>query len=91
MLLVKLKLDLTVVNYCVAAPTKCFRMGTSHASIYYLFIFQIEEKRHKKEQEKRSRVDKDRVMDMLFAAFEKHQYYNVKDLVGITKQPIVSK
>lgn len=51
-------------------------------------ISNMEEKRHKKEQEKRSRVDKDRVMDMLFAAFEKHQYYNVKDLVGITKQPI---
>lgn len=29
-------------------------------------------------------------MDMLFSAFEKHQYYNVKDLVRITKQPIVS-
>ena len=28
-------------------------------------------------------------MDMLFAAFEKHQYYNIKDLVKITRQPIV--
>jgi hypothetical protein len=28
---------------------------------------------------------------MLFAAFEKHQYYNVKDLVRITNQPIVRK
>lgn len=26
---------------------------------------------------------------MLFAAFEKHQYYNIKDLVKITQQPIV--
>lgn len=25
---------------------------------------------------------------MLFAAFEKHQYYNIKDLVKITRQPI---
>jgi len=25
---------------------------------------------------------------MLFAAFEKHQYYNIKDLVKITKQPV---
>ena len=25
---------------------------------------------------------------MLFHAFEKHQYYNIKDLVKITKQPI---
>jgi len=30
------------------------------------------------------------VQDLLFAAFEKHQYYNVKDLVRITNQPIVS-
>lgn len=29
-------------------------------------------------------------MDMLFAAFEKHQYYNIKDLVKITNQPVVS-
>lgn len=27
---------------------------------------------------------------MLFSAFEKHQYYNIKDLVDITKQPVVS-
>jgi transcription initiation factor TFIIF subunit beta len=27
-------------------------------------------------------------MDMLFNAFEKHQYYNIKDLVTITNQPI---
>lgn len=26
---------------------------------------------------------------MLFAAFEKHQYYNIKDLEKITRQPIV--
>lgn len=26
---------------------------------------------------------------MLFSAFEKHQYYNIKDLVDITKQPVV--
>lgn len=27
---------------------------------------------------------------MLFKAFDKHQYYNIKDLVNITKQPVVS-
>lgn len=27
-------------------------------------------------------------MDMLFNAFEKHQYYNIRDLVTITNQPI---
>lgn len=35
------------------------------------------------------RDDKDAVLDMLFAAFEKHQYYNIRDLVKITRQPIV--
>ncbi|XP_077866451.1 general transcription factor IIF subunit 2-like [Saccoglossus kowalevskii] len=25
---------------------------------------------------------------MLFSAFERHQYYNIKDLVRITEQPI---
>ena len=41
----------------------------------------------KKEEGKKSRADKDRVMDMLFALFEKHQYYNIKDLVHETRQP----
>lgn len=36
------------------------------------------------------RDDKDAVLDMLFAAFEKHQYYNIRDLVKITRQPIVT-
>lgn len=41
-----------------------------------------------KSEGKKSRADKDQVLDMLFNAFEKHQYYNIKDLVNITKQPI---
>lgn len=51
-------------------------------------VSSLEDRRRVKDGGKRSRLDKDKVMDMLFAAFEKHQYYNVKDLVGITKQPI---
>lgn len=43
----------------------------------------------KKTEGKKSRDDKDKVMDVLFAAFEKHQYYNIKDLVRITQQPVV--
>lgn len=43
----------------------------------------------KKEDGKRARADKQYVLDMLFSAFEKHQYYNLKDLVDITKQPVV--
>ncbi|EEB10947.1 conserved hypothetical protein [Pediculus humanus corporis] len=37
----------------------------------------------------RARDDKEAVLNMLFAAFEKHQYYNIRDLVKITNQPIV--
>lgn len=36
------------------------------------------------------RDDKEVVQNALFAAFEKHQYYNIKDLERITKQPVVS-
>ncbi|XP_013401289.1 general transcription factor IIF subunit 2 [Lingula anatina] len=41
----------------------------------------------KKDEGKKSRKDKEQVMDMLFSAFEKHQYYNVRDLVNLTRQP----
>lgn len=36
------------------------------------------------------RAERQMVLDMLFSAFEKHQYYNIKELVDITKQPVVS-
>ena len=49
----------------------------------------MEERKSKKTEAKRTRAEKDKVMDILFSAFEKHQFYNVKDLVGITKQPVV--
>ncbi|XP_061389490.1 general transcription factor IIF subunit 2 [Musca vetustissima] len=48
----------------------------------------IEYRERKKAEGKKARDDKNAVMDMLFLAFEKHQYYNIKDLVKITKQPI---
>ena len=41
-----------------------------------------------KAEGKKSRDDKDRVHEMLFALFEKHQYYNIKDLVRETRQPV---
>ena len=50
------------------------------------FHFQYEEK--KKAEGKKSRDDKDKVQDILFALFEKHQYYNIKDLVRETNQPV---
>ncbi|XP_063737475.1 general transcription factor IIF subunit 2 isoform X1 [Eleginops maclovinus] len=51
--------------------------------------YNLEYDRKKKEEGKRARVDKQQVLDMLFSAFEKHQYYNIKDLVDITKQPVI--
>ncbi|KAM4699928.1 general transcription factor IIF subunit 2 [Discoglossus pictus] len=50
--------------------------------------YNIEYEKKKKEDGKRARADKQQVLDMLFSAFEKHQYYNIKDLVDITKQPV---
>ncbi|KAE8297456.1 General transcription factor IIF subunit 2 [Larimichthys crocea] len=50
--------------------------------------YNLEYERKKKEEGKRARADKQQVLDMLFSAFEKHQYYNIKDLVDITKQPV---
>lgn len=44
----------------------------------------------KKSEGKKARDDKDSVADKLFSAFEKHQYYALKDLAKITNQPIVS-
>ncbi|KAK8745450.1 hypothetical protein OTU49_000191 [Cherax quadricarinatus] len=48
----------------------------------------IDSELKKKAEGKKARDDKDKVMEMLYAAFEKHQYYNIKDLQKITKQPI---
>jgi transcription initiation factor TFIIF subunit beta len=48
----------------------------------------LEYEKKKKIDGKKSRTDKTAVMDMLFNAFEKHQFYNIKDLVNITNQPI---
>ncbi|KAK5645951.1 hypothetical protein RI129_004415 [Pyrocoelia pectoralis] len=49
----------------------------------------IEYTERKKAEGKKARDNKEAVLEMLFAAFEKHQYYNIKDLVKITKQPII--
>ncbi|RWS24700.1 transcription initiation factor IIF: small subunit-like protein [Leptotrombidium deliense] len=66
------KLDKAVVNYKPIAAHKA----------------DIEFEQKRKSEGKKSREDKDKVMDTLFAAFEKHQYYNIKDLERITRQPI---
>jgi len=56
--------------------------------VLHFSTFQIEYRERKKAEGKKARDDKNAVMDMLFHAFEKHQYYNIKDLVKITNQPI---
>jgi len=48
----------------------------------------IEFEQQKKSEGKKSRENREKVLEMLFGAFEKHQYYNIKDLVRITNQPI---
>ena len=47
----------------------------------------IEYEEKKKAKGKKTREDKAKVYDMLFAEFEKHQYYHFNDLVRITNQP----
>ncbi|KXJ24910.1 general transcription factor IIF subunit 2 [Exaiptasia diaphana] len=49
----------------------------------------IEYEKKKKEEGKRARSDEEEVKAKLFHAFGQHQYYNLKDLVHITNQPIV--
>ncbi|KAL5476220.1 hypothetical protein EMCRGX_G026136 [Ephydatia muelleri] len=46
-----------------------------------------EHKQKQKELGKRAREDRETVLDLLFTAFQQHQYYNFKDLVVKTKQP----
>ncbi|KAM6970559.1 general transcription factor IIF subunit 2b [Aplochiton taeniatus] len=48
----------------------------------------MEYEKKKKCEGRMVRAEKQVVTDMLFAAFEQHQYYNIKDLVDITKQPV---
>lgn len=59
------------------------------SSVFILFLLQRESKKKKKEEGRRTRADKQQVLDMLFSAFERHQFYNIKDLVDLTKQPVV--
>jgi len=48
-----------------------------------------EPERKRKEEGKRVRAAKEDVLELLFGAFERHQYYSLKDLVHLTQQPVV--
>lgn len=73
-------------------PIVCFNIRNHKSSLYFTIFFylQKEHELRKKNEGKNIRKEKNEVTDMLFSAFEQHQYYNVKDLIRITKQPIVS-
>jgi len=60
---------------------KAFKPIANHAS-------NIAHERTKKLEGKKMRDDKDKVQEILFALFEKHQYYNIKDLAKETNQPM---
>jgi len=48
----------------------------------------IEFENQQKSGAKKERADRNKVQEMLFSAFEKHQYYSLKDLARKTQQPI---
>uniref|UniRef100_A0A8C7SP98 General transcription factor IIF subunit 2 n=1 Tax=Oncorhynchus mykiss TaxID=8022 RepID=A0A8C7SP98_ONCMY len=51
----------------------------------------VEYEKRKKAEGRMVRAYRQQVMDMLFSAFEEHQYYNIKDLVEVAKQPTYLK
>jgi len=61
--------------------TTNFRPISNHAA-------NIEHNNKKKMEGKKMRDDKDKVQEILFALFEKHQFYNIKDLQQETRQPM---
>ena len=50
---------------------------------------QTKQKKKEKKDGKRARDDRETVLDLIFTAFQQHQYYNFRDLVHKTKQPVV--
>lgn len=60
-----------------------------HHNMCALSPEQVEHEIRKKEEGRRIRAEPEEVRQKLFAAFEKHQYYNIKDLADVTGQPVV--
>eukprot|EP00092_Neocalanus_flemingeri_P055593 GFUD01065756.1.p1 GENE.GFUD01065756.1~~GFUD01065756.1.p1 ORF type:complete len:288 (+),score=112.53 GFUD01065756.1:128-991(+) len=61
--------------------TTSFKPVANHAT-------NLAHERAKKLEGKKMRDDKDKVQEILFALFEKHQFYNIKDLAQETRQPM---
>uniref|UniRef100_A0A8C2IF84 General transcription factor IIF subunit 2 n=1 Tax=Cyprinus carpio TaxID=7962 RepID=A0A8C2IF84_CYPCA len=68
-----------------SSSEKVHPLLSSHIRIYQ----HVEYEKRKKEEAKCARADKQKVLEVLFSAFEKHQYYNIRDLMDITKQPLI--
>ena len=65
-------------------------MLTVEREITYLLSPSQTQAREKQKTQKSSKLEKEAVLELLYKAFEKHQFYELKDLVNITKQPVVS-
>jgi len=61
--------------------TTSFKPVANHAA-------NLANERQKKTEGKKMRDDKEKVQEILFALFEKHQFYNIKDLAQETRQPM---
>uniref|UniRef100_A0A8C1DGJ9 General transcription factor IIF subunit 2 n=2 Tax=Cyprinus carpio TaxID=7962 RepID=A0A8C1DGJ9_CYPCA len=68
-----------VVHRAESRPARCV----------FIYSHNVKYEKRKKEEAKCARADKQKVLEVLFSAFEKHQYYNIRDLVDITKQPLI--
>jgi transcription initiation factor TFIIF subunit beta len=76
-----------------AKPTKVTQILEKAVTAYkprgaVQLAHEAELRRKKDEAKKTIREDKEIVLNRLYAAFEKQQYYNIKDLVRITNQPL---
>lgn len=70
-----------VTQHIKNIQVKTFKPIARHKNI-------VEYEKKKKEEGKKPRLEKEKVMDILFNAFENHQFYQLKDLSKISAQPI---
>ena len=67
-----------------------FEINSESTRKHDFCLSQTEPEKRRKEENKRVRAERDEVLETLFSAFEKHQFYTLRDLVNITQQPVVS-
>lgn len=65
----------------ISGPVNAYKPRSDH-------IGNASHNKEMKEKGKRIRHDREEVQNKLFEVFEKHQYYNIQDLVRLTNQPI---